>query len=623
MSGAIFKLLIVTTLIVGFVYPLTQVDSCIVISNPGEYVLNASLIGAPNNATTIYGSYNACLVIFSSNVEVNCDGYQITNDGTPQAMGILANGTSVFINDSFTLSNITVKNCGPVTGYNTGIYFFGNQNSKIINSTSSSNSQYGFLIHEAYNDTLDGNKASYNLKDGFILSSSLPGTGANTLENNVAHDNTYDGITSFEYGTTLINNTAYNNQIGFFFTSSSGFLNDHLLINNTAHSNSQTGIYLRELNAVTVSGAHLYNNSREELFVGSLAPGIANLTFSEIIIDNPLGNFINYTNLSIIDKMDASSAYAIKWVRNTQPLPENNVLFASKFVNITYDLDFLSSIPSMDRIEWHWLDSELGGFNESNFSLCKYNNTSGWTTLNDTPDTVDNMLTSYNLRPSSQYGILEELPPPVPPEKDKEKEKDSKLQIIVSDNATVGGYVFLSALDSGDPVTGVDVRVRIKVGSAYEYYELGKTNTSGLVSFVPLYAGKYKGFSEKSGYKDEIFFFEVGEAELEPEEDILEESGAEEELVEETQPEEGIEEAQMPEALEGEVSDETSTSVSQAPEAVTEVPVPSEETISSKENVSIDQEAVEEPPQFDWLFLALPILVFGGLGLWYFLFRLH
>ncbi len=146
---------------------------------------------------------------------------------------------------------------------------------------------------------------------------------------------------------------------------------------------------------------HLYNNSPDLEVVNDLATSyIINLT--SMVFDNPLDNYQNYTNLSINDTVASGDNYSIKWTTNQSAPPATS--FAQTYVNITT----ISGTPSIDRIVWSWISGQLTGYNSSLFQLWNYNAT-GWTLLNNTPNTVGNTLSLSNLAPQNLYAILQSL----------------------------------------------------------------------------------------------------------------------------------------------------------------------------------------------------------------------
>ena len=87
--------------------------NCPVLSTAGQvYTMSNDFSGAPNDATPQSGT--TCVKITASNVTFDCNGYNITNNGTGgQTFGIL------LVRD---LTNVTVKNCQGASGYTYGIY---------------------------------------------------------------------------------------------------------------------------------------------------------------------------------------------------------------------------------------------------------------------------------------------------------------------------------------------------------------------------------------------------------------------------------------------------------------------------------------------------------------------
>ena len=137
---------------------------------------------------------------------------------------------------------------------------------------------------------------------------------------------------------------------------------------------------------------------------------VYNLRLSNITLDNPLGNFVNYTSLYVNDTYGyiggVGQRYLIKW-SSAISLPPNRVSFAQKFVNITIE----NGPAELDSVSWGWLDSELNGYDENNFQLWKYNSSTGWLMINGTPDITGNRLSAANLSPQGNegnvYGIFE------------------------------------------------------------------------------------------------------------------------------------------------------------------------------------------------------------------------
>ena len=354
--------------------------------------------------------------ITASNVTYNCAGFNITNNGTAgTTYGILVNGS---------VTNVTIKNCPLISGYTSGFYILSSNNSAISNSTAFNNT-YGLTLNNsnatltndtAYNNTegfylittsfdLLTNDTAYNNTDGGFslttasrsnLSNDLAfgngddGFSLNTSSNStlLTNDTAYgnaDGGFGFSTGinSTITNDTAFNNtNYGFYFNTSS---NNNIIANDTAYldsyagygfasssnnsitncsaySNANIGMQIYDSNLTTVQGMHLFNSSPGIVVQNDLATAfIINLT--SMAFDNPLGNYQNYTNLSINDSVASGDNYSIKWMANQTAPPYTS--FAQTYVNIST----ISGTPSIDHIVWSWISGQLTGYNSSLFSL--------------------------------------------------------------------------------------------------------------------------------------------------------------------------------------------------------------------------------------------------------------
>ena len=433
------------------VFALYSDIGCPVITASGTYTQSLNYVGAPNPAF----SGNACVVIQSSDVIFDCNGYNITNNGT----GGTTHG--IAFNSSFT--NVTVRNCPGISGYSIGISTQSASNSLITNSTFFNNSLYGVIVNGGSNVTIADSTARNNSNSGFFLVSSSncfvrnstayghpaygfilqSGSNGNSINNNTAYGNfigfgaivgsngnsfsngTAYGNSNFGFyidssnGTQLTNNAAYNNVQGIQLLSASG----SLLSGNTLRNNSQYGNYLASSTANNLTNNTVFNNTGVGTYM-SLSSGTiirldhyynngldmraetggsaSQLNMSSVIFDSASGTYLNYTNLSINDSIEPSAAYSADWSPVLAMPDVFHTPFAGKFVNIS----IVSGTPSIDSIFWTWLPSEVtAGYNESRFELWKYNST-GWSMLNQSPNTGAHALSLSNMNPASVYAIL-------------------------------------------------------------------------------------------------------------------------------------------------------------------------------------------------------------------------
>ncbi|NYZ77576.1 right-handed parallel beta-helix repeat-containing protein, partial [Candidatus Micrarchaeota archaeon] len=468
--------------------PQASISNCPVIASAGSYVMPFNFMGAPNSASPLLDT--ACVKITASNVVFDCNGFNITNNGTT--------GTTYGILLSSSLTNVTVKNCH-VSNYSYGIYSHQSNSSNFTNNTAYNNTQYGIYLDSSSNNTLAGNVAYNNSVDGFYLNS-----GANnSLTGNIANNNSRHGITiQVSSGNTLIENEAHNNtRIGFIiwtspnttlagnnisdnretglfisrysnyitafnntvygnaqhgvlvadsnytnFTDNSVYGNgndgfyilsyaaqgpgpyiislagnsihdnawngieisrayDVAIANGTVHGNQLTGISITNSN-ISGGNLHLYNNSNADLYVESASPGY-HVNLTNVSVDNPTGDFTNYTSLTVADETPSGNTnYQIGWNAEPAGLLPGYFSFAQKYVNIS------TSIPAgaeIDSIRFNWLVSELSGYNESNFELWNYNG-SWLMTSGQALDVGGNYIENLDLSVLSNgsvYGILQ------------------------------------------------------------------------------------------------------------------------------------------------------------------------------------------------------------------------
>ncbi|MBN2122561.1 right-handed parallel beta-helix repeat-containing protein [Candidatus Micrarchaeota archaeon] len=363
----------------------------------------------------------------------SCSGTVVSNNtfhnNTDHALYIGGNSDNNIITNN-TLCNtsgaFSAFNLGSNCEYNTfeGNLLYGNyvgielgyaSNNSIENNTIRNNSWHAVVMDHGGDNNLTNNIA-YGNYYGFYVD---PYSQGNVFVNNTAYDHIYYGFYVYRdnEGTTLINNTAYGNRYGFTvgadshnttlwgntaYENEDGFSiasSDNTLTNNTAYNNTHRGFYLYTGYGNTLINDTAYNNGDEFCVIGS------NYTLESFLFLNPSGSQVNYTNLSIGDIMDTSSEeYAIGWGESPGSSPSDRSSFENKYLTISA----AGGSPSIDTITWHWQDSETSGYVEAMLELWKYN-ASGWTLLNNTPDTSANTLTQYAMSPSSTYAIFENV----------------------------------------------------------------------------------------------------------------------------------------------------------------------------------------------------------------------
>jgi parallel beta-helix repeat protein len=323
----------------------------------------------------------------------------------------------------FTVSNAIIANDSAYDNGQCGFYFYSGSNTSFTNNSAYSNLDDGFDIILSSNNTITNNLALNNSPNGFFLSSSPNNTVAgnsayNSYQNGFtlvsADNNNITGNSAYNSGSfsfisqgasdSFTDNTAYDSVIGFYLFYSP----KTTLANNSASGNPYGGLSIYDSDNTSLQGMHLSNNTPDVLVQDDFGSPIT-LNLSGLIFDNPLGNMQDYTNLSINDTVDDGETYSISWAGSPSPPPSGNVSFDQKFVNIST----LSGTPSIDSIVWSWTNAEAIGHAASSFALWEYNS-SGWTLLNNTPDTVGNTLSVASLAPGGVYGIMDnDTTPPI------------------------------------------------------------------------------------------------------------------------------------------------------------------------------------------------------------------
>lgn len=311
-------------------------STCPVITNPGTYQLSTNIVGSPNDASEIRMSGHACVKIASSNVIFDCNGYNITNDGTlGYTFGIAVNGSAT--------SNVTIRNCSKVAQYYGGIQLhnavgvrvvnvtaFNNtggfgvelgKNSNLTNCTSlNTTGGYGFYVDSSPNTTIFASRAYRSL--GGYSGFSLLNSSNSTLMNNTADSNSADGFyISLSNNTRILYSRSVSNsdagvEVHFAFNTTLGFnnmsdnsgegisLEDSVLAavyNSTVVSNTNYGLYVSEVGRLNFTSNNVSGNS-----------GYA-VSLSELNHSNITGNAVSGSNDGVV----FSSAFNNSLVGNT------------------------------------------------------------------------------------------------------------------------------------------------------------------------------------------------------------------------------------------------------------------------------------------------------------------
>lgn len=436
----------------------TSVTTCQNITTSGTYILENDLIGA--NITPIPLRTNGCIVIYSNDVVLDGNGFSIVNNATDDAVGIEINASNVEIKNFKNISAYAFAIFG-VTGVNNSIHnssilfnqvgaaFYQMNNTNIYNNSIiniidegiaigyshnfSIYDNYFFNMTKAINATSLGNNTyihnnqfnytgyavaiqnsysniSYNNIFNSTYGIGVLGDSSLSLRNTIISYNNISTI--IQYGIQL--NTAQNSTVSFNDISnsfaaiiSSIDLTGPTLIANVIHNNS-FGDTIELSNLSSISYEHYFNNNQDlQLQMSSSdVPLIFNAT--NIIFDNPSGNFQNYTNISINDVIDPHSRYFFNWSSQPATLNLGDTSFNNKYLNFSSE----NESKLIDEITWYWSTAEESGYTPTDLRLKFYNGS--WQNLSSVPNTMTRTLTATNLNTSGAYSILQVTTPNCP-----------------------------------------------------------------------------------------------------------------------------------------------------------------------------------------------------------------
>jgi parallel beta-helix repeat protein len=256
---------------------------------------------------------------------------------------------------------------------------------------------------------------------------------------------------------------------------------------NIVNGNAYYGYFLYNSNNTLVTRDRFFNNTQYDFYAyfGS-DPRILNL--SQVIFDNPLGNLVNYTTLSLYDSVNESATYSISWAALPGAAPKTSV--AQKSINITDQ----SGSPILDSITWHWSEGEVSGFNENTFSIWEYNSSGNWSDKGAALSTAANTLNLANLDPGGIYSILADT---VTTTTSSGGGTSKKSLTATYGQICPGDSIQVNVTSSGSALENAEVRLIYLL----TYNVTDKlTNSSGSTIFSAQNPGDYKLIVSKSKY---------------------------------------------------------------------------------------------------------------------------
>lgn len=317
-----------------------NITSCTIISSPGEFTLNKSIL---NNAAS------NCIKITSSNVILDGAGHTID--------GINAQGTSgVYIyNSSKIITNATVKNL-KVTDWSNGIYYKNSNGGIIINNSVNSNS-IGIILNFSNFNNVTGNNISNSTNIGIEV---YENSNNNTINGNKVNNSRSGIFFLYSFNTTASNNKMENNSFNF---GVGGSLQSHFDGNNIDKTNLANGrpiyyikygkntiydssikastFYCILCNNVTVKDLEMSNMDRGVYFWSTSNSRIQNITVKEsgwgIFLRNSTNNTIQNSTFSTNNKYD----YSEKGVSIYSS--DDNTFVNNTIISNNYGIEFSSS----------------------------------------------------------------------------------------------------------------------------------------------------------------------------------------------------------------------------------------------------------------------------------------
>jgi parallel beta-helix repeat protein len=375
--------------------------NCPVISASGTETVLANLVGAPNNASPL--SNFTCVKIAASNVTLNCNGFNITNNATNgTTYGVLLNGS---------ISNVTIENCPGVSNYTYGIYIYNSNNSNIINSKAFNDSLVGMDFNSSSNDTITNSSGFSASGFGFYLNATINSRFVNVTASSTSGYGVYiQSSANF----TIINSTgSSSSQAGIVLASSSNFT----IINSTGSSNTSYGFFLNQSNSDNFTGDNASNdffgfylaNSSSNQFSNNTAANDTNTGLSMDSLsssNNFTSNTFCFNNVTDINNSGASNSgsldacgYWSNWSENGHAgcAYSCSLVWQEFFGNIT-GKQFLAPNNSQALYSWKWNGSsgEVFVFNSgvsiswANITAIGRNTTGGSSTTDFT--TLDTLL---------------------------------------------------------------------------------------------------------------------------------------------------------------------------------------------------------------------------------------
>ncbi|MFA5411727.1 MAG: NosD domain-containing protein [Candidatus Micrarchaeia archaeon] len=236
-----------------------DVASCTNISSPMAYTMTYNMEGLRS-----YGFTQACVYISSSDVTLDCDGYNITG----------AAGTNYGIYVAGFLGNVSIYNCS-VSNYSDGIYA-GSAYMTVANNDLFNNTNSGATLSGG-STNVSSNRVHNNTQYGLLL-----GGDNNRVFNNTVYDSPA-GIGLFVNSAynSVFNNTLFGNYYGVYFNSATySNLTENRIENNSLYGLNMAGGFFDPDTYNTITNNIIQNNSIYQIVLSACS---SNLFYNNIV----------------------------------------------------------------------------------------------------------------------------------------------------------------------------------------------------------------------------------------------------------------------------------------------------------------------------------------------------
>jgi len=328
------------------------------------------------------GTVDACLEIRADGVTLDGDGHRV--NGVNRRLG----SVGVFVNDS---ADVTVKNFGNVTGWETGIGSEASSNTVISDNTANRNvngialftvgavvrdntanrnDDYGIWLTGFFDNEVVGNLVERNRRAGIYLDV----VDDHLLEDNTARENDYGFWVRDSEGNEFSNNVAENNFIGIYTRNSfSNTFEDDTSRDNFEYDFADRTIPEEETEAVSDL------NTVENLNIGNSEKSQTEVSFETV-------NFVlRGTSIQPPANPDAE---ATGRYFETAPLFLSDGSIDSRSV-VEENVEPQQIPPAILDIDLHYDNADVEGINENSLSLWGYDTGEEWMEFGDEPGTPD------------------------------------------------------------------------------------------------------------------------------------------------------------------------------------------------------------------------------------------